>query len=128
MQFINPGTIPAPNGTYSHGVLLHRPENLLFISGQVALDRAGDIPASFEAQAELVWNNVHAILKDAGMNVGNLVKIMSFLTRASDFSDFARIRARHLGNHRPASTLLVVSALAHPKFLVEVEAVAVRQV
>lgn len=128
MQFINPSTIPAPNGTYSHGVMLHRPENLFFISGQVALDRAGDIPDSFEAQAELVWNNVHAILNDAGMSIDNVVKIMSFLTRASDFADFARIRARHLGNHRPASTLLVVSALAHPKFLVEVEAVAVRQV
>jgi len=70
---------------------------------------------------------VHAILDHAGMNIGNVVKIMSFLTRPSDFADFARIRARHLGDHRPASTLLVVSALAHPKFLVEVEAVAVRQ-
>ena len=127
MLFINPGTIPAPNGTYSHGVMLHRPENLLFISGQVALDRTGNVPESFEAQAELVWNNVHAILDHAGMNIGNVVKIMSFLTRPSDFADFARIRARHLGDHRPASTLLVVSALAHPKFLVEVEAVAVRQ-
>ncbi len=126
MQSVNPTTIPAPNGTYSHGVLLHRPENLLFISGQVAIDQAGVIPDSLEAQAELVWNNLHAILKEAGMSMANVVKLMSFLTRADDFAAFARIRARHLGAHRPASTLLVVSALAHPKFLVEVEAIAVR--
>jgi len=126
MQSVNPASIPQPNGTYSHGVLVHRPENMLFISGQVAIDRAGVIPDSLEEQAELVWSNVHAILKDAGMSMSNVVKIMSFITRAEDFTAFAKIRARHLGDHRPASTLLVVSALAHPKFLVEVEAIAVR--
>lgn len=126
MQPVNPPSIPAPNGTYSHGVLIHRPENMLFISGQVAIDQAGKIPDSLDAQAELVWNNLHAILREAGMNMSHVVKIMSFLTRADDFAAFARIRARYLGEHRPASTLLVVSALAHPKFLVEVEAVAVR--
>jgi len=126
MQSVNPASIPQPNGTYRHGVLVHRPENMLFISGQVAIDRAGVIPESLEEQAELVWGNVHAILKDAGMSMSNVVKIMSFITRAEDFAAFAKIRARHLGEHRPASTLLVVSALAHPKFLVEVEAIAVR--
>jgi len=126
MQAVNPASIPQPNGTYNHGVLVHRPENLLFISGQVAIDRAGVIPDSLEEQAELVWGNVHAILKEAGMSMSNVVKIMSFITRAEDFPAFAKIRARHLGDHRPASTLLVVSALAHPKFLVEVEAIAVR--
>jgi len=126
MQSVNPSSIPAPNGTYSHGVLVHRPENMLFISGQVAIDRAGSIPDSLEEQAELVWGNIHAILKEAGMSMANVVKIMSFITRSEDFAAFAKIRARHLGEHRPASTLLVVSALAHPKFVVEVEAVAVR--
>ena len=54
MQSVNPASIPAPNGTYSHGILVPRPEHMLFISGQVAIDRAGDIPDSLEAQAELV--------------------------------------------------------------------------
>ena len=72
----------------------------------------------------MVWKNLLAVLAEVGMSVSDLVKINSYITRAADFSKFAAIRARYLGSHRPASTLVVVSALANPKFLVEVEGVA----
>ena len=126
MQLLNPTTISAPNGTYSHGVLLERPAELLLISGQVAIDASGSIPGSIEEQADLVWSNIEAILNQAGMGINHLVKITSFLTRPGDIAAFVKVRARRLGTHRPSSTLLVVAALANPKFLVEIEAIASR--
>lgn len=127
MKLFNPKSISAPNGTYSHGALLPQPGQLLYVAGQVAIKPDGSIPDGLEAQAEVVWGNVLAVLAEGGMSVANLVKINSYITRAEDFPKFAAIRAKYLGAHRPASTLVVVSALANPKFLVEVEAVAAKQ-
>jgi len=73
-----------------------------------------------------VWQNILAVLAEGGMGVQDLVKVTSFLTRKEDYAKFGPVRARYLGEHRPASTLLVVSALARPEFLVEVEAVAAK--
>jgi enamine deaminase RidA (YjgF/YER057c/UK114 family) len=124
MKTFNPKSISAPNGTYSHGALLPAGSKLLYIAGQVAIKPDGSIPDTLEEQAEVVWSNVVAILAEAGMTVSHLAKINSYITRADDFARFAAIRAKYLGSHRPASTLVVVSALANPKFLVEVEGVA----
>lgn len=124
MKLFNPKSISAPNGTYSHGALLPQGAGLLYVAGQVAIKPDGSIPDTLEEQAEVVWKNLLAVLAEVGMSVSDLVKINSYITRAEDFPKFAAIRARYLGNHRPASTLVVVSALANPKFLVEVEGVA----
>jgi enamine deaminase RidA (YjgF/YER057c/UK114 family) len=67
-----------------------------------------------------------AILKDAGMDVTCLVKITTFLTDDSNLAENAKVRAGFLGSARPASTLLVVKALARPEWMIEVEAVAFR--
>jgi enamine deaminase RidA (YjgF/YER057c/UK114 family) len=127
MKLFNPKSIAPPNGTYSHGALLPQGAELLYVAGQVAIKPDGSIPATLEEQAEVVWTNVLAVLAEGGMSASNLVKINSYITRAEDFARFAAIRAKYLGNHRPASTLVVVSALANPKFLVEVEGVAARR-
>jgi enamine deaminase RidA (YjgF/YER057c/UK114 family) len=121
---INPKTISAPNGTYSHGVLLPPNAKTLYIAGQVAIRPDGVVPATLEEQSEVVWTNIVAILQDAGMSIKNLVRITSYLTRATDFPKFAPIRTKYLQDHRPASTLLVVAALADPRFLVEIEGIA----
>jgi 2-iminobutanoate/2-iminopropanoate deaminase len=121
---LNPNTISAPNGTYSHGVLLSPKMQTLFIAGQVAIRPDGVVPATLEEQSEVVWKNVVAILESAGMTITNLVKINTYLTNAESFARFAPIRTKYLQDHRPASTLVVVSALADPRFLVEVEGVA----
>ena len=82
--------------------------------------------ADFEAQATQCWRNVKAVLAAAGMGVENLVKCTHFVTRAEDVAAYGKIRARELGEARPASTLLVISALARPGLLVEVEAIAAK--
>ena len=122
----NPRSIAAPIGTYSHGIEVPPGARWLYVAGQIGVRPDGSVPASIEEQTELVWQNILAVLADAGMGIGDVVKITSFLTRHENFQRFAQVRARFLGSHRPASTLLVISSLARPEFLVEVEAIAAK--
>lgn len=126
LKFHAPKTVAAPNGTYSHGAEVPPNARWLFVAGQIPVRSDGSIPATIEAQTEVVWQNILAVLADAGMNVGDLVKITSFLTKHENFARFAQIRAGFLGSHRPASTSVIISALAKPEFLVEVEAIAAK--
>jgi 2-iminobutanoate/2-iminopropanoate deaminase len=126
LKLFNPKAGPVPNGPYSHGVLVPANARWLWVAGQTGTRKDGSIPSSVEEQTEVVWQNLLAVLAEGGMGVGDIVKATSFLTRAEDYPKFAPIRARFLGSHRPASTLLVVSALARPEFLVEVEVVAAK--
>ena len=98
----------------------------LHVAGQTGVRPDGSVPSTIEEQTEVVWQNILAVLADAGMGIGDVVKITSFLTRHEHFPRFAQVRAKFLGSHRPASTLLVISSLARPEFLVEVEAIAAK--
>ena len=122
----NPGTIAAPFGAYSNGVSTPGSGRWLHVAGQVGVRPDGTMPAGFADQAELAWSNLVAILADAGMAASDLVKVTHFLVRADDLKDYNAVRSRHLGTARPASTLLIVQALARPEWLIEVEAVAWR--
>ena len=98
----------------------------LHISGQVGVRKDGSIPEDFKGQAHCAWENLVAVLAAAGMTVADLVKVNTYLTDRSQHPQFSPIRAKFLGDARPASTLVVVAALARPEYLVEVEAVACR--
>jgi enamine deaminase RidA (YjgF/YER057c/UK114 family) len=124
LQLLNPKTILAPNGTYSHGVLVTGVSKFLAISGQVAIKSDGTVPDSLNEQCEVIWKNILAILDESGMSIKNLIKINSYLTSPQQIKTFVEIRANYLQGHCPASTLVVVSALADPRFLVEIEGYA----
>ena len=126
MKISNPNTVLAPTAPFSHGVETPAGARWLHISGQIGVTPDGKVPADFEAQATQCWRNVKAVLAAAGMGPENLVKCTHFLTRAEDVAAYGKIRARELGEARPASTLLVISALARPGLLVEVEAIAAK--
>lgn len=126
LRLFNPKASAVPNGPYSHGVVVPANARWLYIAGQTGTRPDRSIPASVEEQTEVVWQNILAVLAEGGMGVGDIVKVTSFLTRAEDYARFAPVRAKYLGSHRPASTLLVVSALARPEFMVEVEVVAAK--
>lgn len=126
MKTHNPNTVAQPAGPYSHGVEVPPNARWLYISGQIGIAPDGTVPSDFEAQAEQCWRNIKAILAAAGMGVENLVKCTHFVTRAADVATYGKVRTRSLGEARPASTLLVISALARPDLLVEVEAVAAK--
>lgn len=122
----NPSGVAAPLGAYSHGVEVPPNARWLYIAGQVGIAPDGKVGDTFARQAELVWQNILAILKSAGMGPEDLVKVNTYLTRPQDMAESRAARAKALGNARPASTLVVISALAAPEYLIEVEAHAAK--
>ncbi|MGZ5921334.1 MAG: RidA family protein [Rhizomicrobium sp.] len=118
--------VAARIGTYSDAIEAAPNQRWLFTSGTPGMDAAGELPADVTAQAELAWGHILKMLERAGMSVHDLVKITQYLTRAQDIPAYAKVRARMLGEARPASMLLVVAALPRPQFLLEIEAVAAR--
>ena len=67
-----------------------------------------------------------AILESAGMGIDDVVKVTTYVTNVEDFWPMAKVRARFFGDARPASTGIVVKALAKPEWLVEVDLVAAK--
>jgi enamine deaminase RidA (YjgF/YER057c/UK114 family) len=128
MGFIirNPTTIAPPAGRYSHAIELPANSRMVFASGQVGVDKNGKAGLGIEKQCEFAWKNVMAILKDARMGSGDLVRIQVFLTDPRFIPVYRAVRDKFIGPVPPASTLLIVSALADPAFLVEIEAVAAK--
>lgn len=122
----NPPALGAPLGSYSQ--ILEAPPGsaLVFLSGQTPRREDGSIPDSFDEQAELVWQRIGTALHAVGLDSSHICRVATYLTDAADAPAHARIRARHLGEARPASTGLVVAALFHPAYRIEVEITAAR--
>jgi 2-iminobutanoate/2-iminopropanoate deaminase len=118
--------VAARIGTYSDAVEAAPNQRWLFTSGTPGMNAAGELPADITAQAELAWGHILKMLERAGMSVHDLVKITQYLIRAEDIPAYAKVRARMLGDARPASMLLVAAALPRSDFLLEIEAVAAR--
>lgn len=123
---INPAGRAAPVGAYSHGVVAPASGRWLHISGQIGLQADGTLATGIEEQARTAWENLFAVLAADGMGACDLVKVTSFLVDPAHLPVFARVRSGFLAEARPASTLLIVQALAKPEWLVEIEAVAWR--
>jgi 2-iminobutanoate/2-iminopropanoate deaminase len=126
LKHLNPPTVVKPFSRYSQAV--EEPANCrrLHISGQVGATPDGTILKGFEAQARQCWANIIAILTAAGMGVEDLVKVDIFVTSADVVAASRKIRDEALKGAEPASTFLVVAALAHPDLVVEIEAVAAK--
>jgi enamine deaminase RidA (YjgF/YER057c/UK114 family) len=122
----NPKSIAAPGGRYSHAVEVPPNARWLYVSGQVGTAPDGSVPAGLADQVTNCWRNILAILGDAGMAISDIVKVTVFLTRESDVAAYREARDRIIGDVRPASTLVVISRLVTPAFLVEIEAVAAK--
>jgi len=124
MKAINPINIAAPASNYSQAVLVPENARRLIISGQIGVNPDGSIAKGIEAQMERCWLNIFAILEDANMAKTDLVKITVFVTQSGVTGIYRDIRDRMLEGHAPAATYLVISELATPDFLVEIEAEA----
>ena len=123
----NPSSIAPPQARYSHSVEIPANARTLYVSGQVGVNPQGALAPTIEEQSENCWRNIKAILEDAGMSLDDLVRVNSYITDARFVEGFRIGRDRVItGDHIPASTLVVVSGLAAPDMLVEVEAVAAK--
>lgn len=125
MKSLAPSSISAPFGNYSHGV---QGGGLIATSGQLGLAGDGTIPPGVEAQAEICFANIRAILTDAGADFSHVLRFTAFVTRREDMAPYMAVRDRMVADLavKPASTLLIVTGFTRPEFLVEIEALALR--
>jgi enamine deaminase RidA (YjgF/YER057c/UK114 family) len=126
MKIHNPPAL-APGNGYSHGIELPPNARLLYIAGQLGATADGKMAPDMRGQSEQAWRNLGTVLQAAGMGYENIVKLTHYLTRREDIGVYREVRAQFLGKLAPASTLLVISALARPDALIEVEAVAAKE-
>lgn len=117
--------VPGQIEPVSHYCHVTRAGNLVFVSGTVGIDRNGTIPPNVVDQFDIVLDNLRDCLTAAGAAVEHVAKVTVFLTNIADRALINPARQRYFGRHRPASTLVAVSALVLPQLLVELEATAV---
>jgi enamine deaminase RidA (YjgF/YER057c/UK114 family) len=123
-QYINPDAIGTPRG-YTQVV---KTENTVYIAGQVSAARDGSVigKGDPEAQVRQVWRNLEAAAAAAGGTLHNIVKTTTYVTSIDYAAAVRKVRDELFQSAKPpTSTLLVISALANPDFMVEIEAIAV---
>ncbi len=125
IQRMNPPGLSTPTG-YSH-VVSARGGRTVYIAGQVALDAKGQLvgEGDLAAQTRQVFANLETALKAAGASFNDVVKTNYYLRDASQVQVIRDVRGKYFTKDLPASTLVEVSRLANPGFLVEIEVVAV---
>lgn len=121
---IAPADIAPPAAAYAHAVLVEAPQRLMYTSGVVPIAPDGVVPEGIEAQAEVVWSNLAALLAEAGMAPADIVSVTTYVVVGEPLGPVMAARDRALGGHRAASTLVTVPALARPEWRMEVAVVA----
>jgi len=112
---------------YSQGIRVTAAQTILFLAGQVAYDKDGGVKhrGDFTGQARDAFAAVQALVEAGGGTLDNVVKINTYVTDVRYRPEFRAVREEVFGSKGPASTMVEVSALAHPDYLIEVEAIAV---
>jgi len=112
---------------YSQAVKVEGAQTLLYIAGQVDYDAEGKCahPGDFKAQTRGVLVALKAQVEAGGGTLANVVKLNTYVTDMRYRADYGPIRSEFFGGKAPASTMVAVTALADPDFLIEIEAVAV---
>lgn len=124
IELIHTTEAAQPGGHYSQAVL-H--QGVLHVSGQlpVRADGSHSMDEPFEVQAAIALDNLVAILKAAGSEPDDVLKVTVYIAGVEHWPAFDRIYARYLGTHRPARAVVPVPALHHG-YLIEIEAMARR--
>ena len=127
-KYLNPDTLLKPRG-YTHIVTITGPAKMIFISGQVAIDKEGKLvgPGDLKTQIRQASANLKAALEAAGATPADIVKTNTYIVnyKQSDYSAMREARGELFPEGEPpASTLVGVTSLAVDGLMVEMEAVA----
>ena len=123
---LNPAGIRAPFGRYSHGIAVPPGARLVFCSGQLGVKEGDLLPPTVEGQAEVCFQNIAAILAEAGMGLADVVRLNAYVTKREHMKNYMSVRDRFVADPPPASTLMIVAGFTRAEFLVEVEAIAAK--
>ena len=113
--------------TYSQGMKVTGAQTLLFLSGQVAYTVDGGVACAgdFKGQARGAYEAIKKLVESQGGTMANVIKITTYLTDMKYRVELAPVREEYFGKKGPASTMVAISALAHPDWMIEIEAIAV---
>jgi 2-iminobutanoate/2-iminopropanoate deaminase len=112
---------------YSQGIKVTNAQTILFLAGQVSYDKDGSPKhkGDFKAQARECFECLKRLVEAKGGTVKNIVKINTYVTDINNRALYREARRECFGDHEPASTMVQISALAVPDYLIEIEAIAV---
>ena len=128
LSHLTPPLIRPPFARYSHGVSVGAGARILFCSGQLGIGPDDTVPEDAPAQATLCFENIRAVLDEAGMGAADVVRLNAYVTDRAYLPDYMAARDAFIESvdPPPASTLMVVAGFAREVFKVEVEAIAAR--
>ena len=100
--------------------------SLIMLAGMVSVDTGGNTVGEGDigAQTQKVFDNIRDTLEAAGAGMKDIIRLTVYLTDRGDFPGHMKVRGGLLSEPYPASTLLIISGLARPEWLVEIDAVA----
>jgi enamine deaminase RidA (YjgF/YER057c/UK114 family) len=125
LRFQNPPGLSPPRG-YGHVAEVTGPGRTVYVAGQTAVDASGKVAEGFRAQATQVFENLKVALTAAGASFEHVVKLNSYMTDIpTQIAILREVRSNYIKATPPASTAVQVVALADPRYLLEIEVVAV---
>jgi enamine deaminase RidA (YjgF/YER057c/UK114 family) len=124
IRFINPQALGKPPG-YTHVVEITAPGRIVYIAGQLGIDREGKLSSDIRRQAVEAFENLKQALAAVGADFRHVVKFNNYLVDRAHLPIFREVRDSYLpANNRPASTTIAILGLAREGALIEIEAVA----
>ncbi len=127
LRFSNPPGMSKPP-SYSHVVEVNGPHRTVYLAGQTGVDANGKVAEGIRGQTVQVMENIKTALGSVGGGFEHVVRLTRYLTNLeADGAAFREVRASYFPNKEalPASTLLQVSRLANPAYLVEIDVIGV---
>jgi 2-iminobutanoate/2-iminopropanoate deaminase len=121
---IEPAGMAPPAANYVHAVASDGTGSWLHTSGVVPVRPDGSVPTDIAEQAAVVWQSIVVLLAEAGMAPADVVSITTYAVVGEELGPVMAARDRALGEHRAASTLVTVPALARPEWRMEIAVVA----
>lgn len=123
-QEITPSELSSPAANYAHARLTSGAARWLHTSGVVPIAFDGTVPETVVGQAEVIWGNIAAMLRDAEMSPADVVSVTTYITPGLELGPVMAVRDSALDGNLAASTLVVVAELARPEWLMEISVIA----
>ena len=122
---LNPKTVCAPIKPYYSNAVRVNAGPLMFIAGQVALDRNGKLVGAgdLKAQATQVLENIKALCAAEGATMADVVEVTNYVTDMRAFHELTELRTRYFPKDGPSSVIVEISRLAQPEWMIEISAV-----
>lgn len=118
--------VAPPAANYVHAVLSENPTRILHTSGVVPTAPDGTVAPAVSDQATEIWKTIGVLLSEADLAPADVVSVTTYVIPDQPLDEVMAARDAFFGDHRAASTLVIVPALARPEWLMEIAVVAVR--